>query len=60
MVRRPCRFTETDLKRALKAAKAAGVPVKIDIENGKMTVTIIDKPATIEMNSSNAWDIELE
>jgi len=49
MVRRCCPFRETDLKRALRAARAAGVPVQIKIKNGEMTVTMMD-------NGSSAGD----
>ena len=42
MTRGRCKVNQGDLTRALKAAEAAGVPVKIEFEDGKMTV-IMDK-----------------
>ena len=39
-----------------KAAEAAGVRVKIEIEDGKMTV-IMDKTAPVD-NERNEWDAE--
>src|SRR5882724_3666980 len=36
------KFRPTDLTRALKAAKAAGVPVRIEIESDKMVVYSCD------------------
>jgi hypothetical protein len=41
MSRRPCMFRETDLKRAIKAVRAAGIDVAgVEIEpvTGKMTI----------------------
>jgi hypothetical protein len=57
MARRPCSYKQTDLTRALRAAKAAGVSVKIEIEDGKMTVTSMDKAATVD-SERNEWDEE--
>ena len=44
MTRRPCNFRQRDLAAALKAARDAGVldRVKIEIEAGKVTVTMAD------------------
>ena len=56
MVRGRCTFRQGDLTRALKAAEAAGVRVKIEIEDGKMTV-IMDKTATVD-GERNEWDAE--
>jgi len=56
MVRGRCIFKQGDLARALKAARAAGVSVKIEIEDGKMTI-IMDKTATVD-TERNEWDAE--
>jgi len=56
MTRGRCKVKQGDLTRALKAAEAAGVPVKIEIKDGKMTV-IMDKTATVA-GERNEWDEE--
>ena len=53
MVRRRCTFKQTDLTRALRAAQIAHVAVKIEIEDGRMTVTTMDDEKS---NDSNEWD----
>jgi hypothetical protein len=58
MTRRPCTFRQTDLTRALRAAQAAGVPVRIEIEDGKITV-VMDSSSTGESEKNlNEWDAE--
>jgi phosphoribosylaminoimidazole-succinocarboxamide synthase len=57
MVRGRCTFRQGDLTRALRAAKAAGVPVKIEFQDGKMTVTSMDKAGTVD-SERNEWDAE--
>jgi hypothetical protein len=57
MVRRPCMFKQTDLARALKAATKAGVPVKIEIVDGKMTV-IPENCVARDRDERNEWDEE--
>jgi hypothetical protein len=58
MVRGPYHFRQRDLTAALKAAKAAGVPVKIEIDrDGKLTVTPVDRTATA--GGDNEWDRDL-
>jgi hypothetical protein len=51
-------FRETDLKRAIKGARAAGMEVgRIEIEDGKITV-VPEKPnigASVEART-NPWD----
>ncbi len=48
MTHGPCNFTQRYLTRTLKAAKAADVPVKIEIEDGKMAV-IMDRNWMIDV-----------
>jgi hypothetical protein len=36
------RFKQVDVQRALKAAKRAGVPCKLEIEAGKITLIPVD------------------
>lgn len=39
MARRACAFTETDVKRAVRAVKAAGLPVEaVEIRDGVIRV----------------------
>jgi hypothetical protein len=53
MVCRPCTFKQGDLTRALKAAQAAGVQVKIEIErDGKMIVTTIGNSVTVDSDQN--------
>jgi hypothetical protein len=42
MSRRPASFREADLCRALRAARKAGVKIRVEIEPGKLTVMQID------------------
>jgi hypothetical protein len=51
----PATFKETDVGRVLKAAKKAGVRVRIDIEKGHLRVTMIadDEP---DSTTDNPWD----
>jgi hypothetical protein len=57
VTRRPCTFREADLKRALRAAQAAGVAVRIEIEDGRMTVTMDEsKRAGSRAANENEWD----
>jgi hypothetical protein len=51
MSRRPCSFRESDLRRALRAAKAAGVKVRVEIEVGKMTLIPVDPIEPFERDS---------
>jgi hypothetical protein len=51
MSRRPAAFKQSDLTKALKAAKATGVEIaRYEIEDGKITV-FTGKPATTNTNS---------
>jgi hypothetical protein len=45
MGRRACTFKQTDLTRALKAARAAGVKMKVEITAGKMTLVPVEDEA---------------
>jgi hypothetical protein len=58
MVRGPCHFRQRDLAAALKAAKAADVPVNIEIEPGKMTVKMMDSNKRVcgRAATDNEWD----
>jgi len=49
MARRPCLFKEADLRRAFKAAKAAGVRVKMTVVMGSNSTTESEK-------NKNEWD----
>jgi hypothetical protein len=48
-------FRETDVTRAVRAVKKAGVEiVRVEIENGKIVV-VTGRPATTD-TTSNEWD----
>ena len=53
-----CTFKESDVTRAFKAAKKAGVhvQVEIDLERKRMRITPVE---TGEANDQNEWDMEL-
>lgn len=44
-------FRQADLARALRAATKAGVPVRVEIEPGRMIVTPIAGQAPVSANS---------
>lgn len=49
------RFTQADLTRAFKAAEAAGVTARIEIEpNGKIVIVPMSEPAND--SGPNPWD----
>lgn len=59
MSRGPSTFRQVDLARCLKAAKAAGVAVRIEIERGKITVIPSREPVESETSAVaelNEWD----
>jgi hypothetical protein len=57
MVRGRCAFRQTDITRVLRAAKDARVPIKIEIEPDRMTVTTIsDNSGAPRVSGENEWD----
>jgi hypothetical protein len=56
MTRRPCTFRQRDLAAALKAAKAVGVPVKVEFEDGRMTVVMENGSSETTVKTKNEWD----
>jgi hypothetical protein len=56
--RRPCTFRETDVKRAVKAVRAAGVEVdRVEIEKDGRIVVFTGEPGQArDAEDSNAWD----
>jgi hypothetical protein len=53
----PCTFREADLAKALKAAKKAGVRVRIEIESGnKLAVTMLPIAQGVSKEEPNPWD----
>jgi hypothetical protein len=50
-------FRESDLARAFKAAKKAGVKVRVDIKPGnELAVTMLDEQEVAEATRENTWD----
>lgn len=47
-------FRQADLTRALRAAEKAGVPVRVEIESGRMIVTSIDAKLPVDGNTLDA------
>ena len=59
MARGPCTFRQQDVTRALRAAKAAGVMVRVEIEAGKIALVMTGKPQEGEAEQGrgdNVWD----
>jgi hypothetical protein len=60
MVRRPCKFRQSDLTRALKAARAAGIEIaRFEIEKDGKIVVVPGKPIEAPGNEKperNEWD----
>ena len=57
MARGRLRFTQTDLKRALRAACAAGQPVqRFEIDRQGKIVVFVGKPEEREGVGDNEWD----
>ena len=44
-------FKQADLTRALRAAEKAGVPVRVEIEPGRMIVVPIDGKVPVDGNT---------
>jgi hypothetical protein len=59
-VRRPCKFTETDLRRALRAASKERVPARIDVmPDGRISIiplTAADATTAAASSDVNEWD----
>jgi hypothetical protein len=56
--RGPCRFTERELARVLRAAQSAGVPAQVSIARaGGLTITPLSGPQ--DRPQVNEWDKDL-
>jgi hypothetical protein len=56
--RGPCRFTERELARVLRAGESAGIPVQVSIaRDGSLTVSPASSPQDRPRN--NVWDSDL-
>lgn len=57
MARGPCAFTQSDVTRAVKGAKAAGLPVaRVQIgKDGSITIET-GKPPEPDETARNEWD----
>jgi hypothetical protein len=59
MSRRPCTFRETDVKRAVKAVRAAGVEIaRVEIGRDGRIIVVPGKPRETEdaNGERNEWD----
>ena len=60
MPRAKCKFTQTDIKRGIKAIESAGLKVgRVEIQEGKIILFPQDdkvKADQITENSGNPWD----
>jgi hypothetical protein len=59
MARGPCNFRQTDLKRAIKGARAAGMEVaRVEINKDGVIVVVPSKPQepADERSETNEWD----
>jgi hypothetical protein len=56
--RRPCMFRQTDLTRAVKGARAAGIGIAcVEIEKGKIVIVPGEQQkGTSERVAPNEWD----
>lgn len=58
-MRRPCSFRETDVRRAIKAARSSGIEIgRVEIERDGRIIVIPGKPSDSAESSSdrNEWD----
>jgi hypothetical protein len=59
-VRKPCKFTETDLRRAMRAAAKEHMPARIDLmPDGRISITPIVEAAAASLKGPtgpNEWD----
>jgi hypothetical protein len=60
-MRRPCKFRETDLRRAIRAAQKENVPARIDVmPDGRISIIPVAVQAAVEntpLADANEWDI---
>jgi hypothetical protein len=50
-------FKPTQLERVFKAAKKAGVAVRVEIEPGKIVATTLRDGETANGTDNNPWDV---
>jgi hypothetical protein len=59
-MRRPCKFTEADLRRAIRAARKEGVLARIELmPDGRISITPItgtNTATTTAPSDRNEWD----
>lgn len=57
MSRGPCKFRQTELTRALKAARKAGVEIRLEIANDGRLILVPEKASTDKRDiEDNEWD----
>lgn len=57
MSRRPARFTEADVQRALKAAQKVKLPIAaVRIQPDGTILIIPGEPESVQPSASNPWD----
>ncbi len=59
-MRKPCKFTETDVRRAMRAAQKEHIAVRIDLmPDGRISIIPVagaDATATADPAVANEWD----
>ncbi len=62
-MRKPCKFTEADARRAIRAVKKEGVHASVDImPDGRISIVPLAEPAATAITGAtgpNEWDSEL-
>jgi hypothetical protein len=57
MARGACSFRESDVRRAIRAARAAGIEIgRIEVDKDGKIVVVAGKPAEAEAKPANEWD----
>ncbi len=60
MSERRTHFSQRDLARAMRAAKAAGIAARFEIVGEKITVVPLDASSGVSPSEFNAFEIEAE
>lgn len=56
MARRPARFRQSDVVRAIRAARAAGIKAAVElVDPSGHTIRIIERPEEVPQNPFDQW-----